>query len=347
MKALLVAILVLTVARTGTTQSAPDPDRTVAAILAANQAAVGEGPPHSAVTLEYRYVGSGLTGTETDRLDLTTGAYVQTTVAGGMTEGYGFDGATPWQRDISDTYIPEQGGDRIPTAVDSAYRRANLWWRADRAGAAIAYIGHERDAGRSLEHLAVTPKGGKRFDAWFDTDTHLLTRVAYDQQFFHVTENYADYRREGPQLLAHAIDTDPGMGQGGITRLTLLHCNYAAAVPLSAYSEPRTPLTGAIIQAGAASTTVPFRLLNNHIYVDATVDGKGPYTFILDTGGHTLLSPHLVKEVGLKPIGEAVTSGAGEKHGTTGFVYFGEIAMVGIRSPSLAPIGSWLLPTRA
>ncbi len=328
MNALLSAILTLSMA------DAPDEapaGRTVAAILGANQAAVGRPPSRSAVTLEYRYVGSGLTGTLTDKVDLTTGAYVETIAAGGMTEGSGFDGTTPWQRDISGAYTPQRGGDRIPIALDAAYRRANLWWRSDRGGAAIAYIGRESDAGRSLEHLSVTPKGGKRFDAWFDSDTHLLARVTYDQQFLHVTERYSDYRREGPQVLAHAIESDPGLGEGGISRLTLLQCAYVSAAPPSAYSRPRTPVTGAIIAGGASSTTVPFRLLNNHVYVEATVDGKGPYTFIVDTGGHTLLSPHLIKEVGLEPVGEAVTSGAGEKHGTTGFVHFGEIAIGAVR----------------
>jgi hypothetical protein len=80
------------------------------------------------VTLKYRYAGPGLTGTLTDHVDLTTGACVESTVASGITEGSGFDGTTPWQGDISGTYTPKQGGDRITTAVDSAYRRANLWW---------------------------------------------------------------------------------------------------------------------------------------------------------------------------------------------------------------------------
>jgi PDZ domain/Aspartyl protease len=328
MKALLAATLALSM-----TDGINEPavDETAASTLAAHHAGVGNPPPRSAVTLEYHYVGSGLTGTRTDQIDLGTGAYVETTVAGGMTEGNGFDGTTPWQRDISGTYTPQQGGDRIPTAIDSAYRLANLWWRADRAGAAIAYIGRESEAGRTLEHLAVTPKGGNRFDAWFDSDTRLLTRITYDEEFLHVTERYSDYRREGPQVLAHTIERDPGLGQGGISRLTLLHCDYHPAVPLSAYSQPRTPLKGATIADGASSATVPFRLLNNHIYVEGAVDGKGPYTFIVDTGGHTLLSPHLIHEVGLKPIGEAVTSGAGENHGTTGFVHFGEISIGGVR----------------
>src|SRR5215472_7482861 len=191
MNALLVATLALNMASEA---NEPAADGTAASTLAAHQAAVGNPPPRSALIHEYHYVGSGLTGTLTDQVDLTSGAYVETTAAGGMTEGDGFDGTTPWQRDISGTYTPQQGGDRMPTAVDSAYRRANLWWRADRGGAAIVYIGRESDAGRSFTHLSVTPKGGKGFDAWFVSDTHLLTRVTYDQEFLHVTERYSDYR---------------------------------------------------------------------------------------------------------------------------------------------------------
>ena len=73
--------------------------------------------------------------------------------------------------------------------------------------------------------------------------------------------------------------------------------------------------------------TVPFRLLNNHVYVEAMVNGKGPYTFIVDTGGHTLLSPRVVKEVGLESVGESQTAGAGDKTATSGYAHYEEIAV--------------------
>jgi hypothetical protein len=92
--ALLTATLALSVADAANELAA---DGAMEAILAANQAVVGNPPRRSAVMLEYHYVGAGLTGTHTDQVDLTTGAYVETTVAGGMTEGNGFDGTTPWQ----------------------------------------------------------------------------------------------------------------------------------------------------------------------------------------------------------------------------------------------------------
>jgi predicted aspartyl protease len=304
---------------------------TAASVLAANHAAVGDAPATGAARLDYTQVASGLTGTLTDKIDLATGAYVERQEASGIRGGDGFDGKTPWQMDISGAYIDQMGGDRLATAVSSAYRYANLWWRPGYGGAEIVYAGRQVEGGKTFDRLTVTPKTGKRFDAWFDADTHLLAKVTYDQQFLHMTELYSDYRREGAVVLAHKVVDDPGMGEGGLSTATLTKVSFGPAQPLGVYSRPKAPPTGASIVGGAASETVPFRLLNNHIYVQARVNGKGPYTFIVDTGGHTLLSPHLISEVGLKAVGEAISSGAGDGHSTTGFVHFDEIAIGKVR----------------
>ncbi len=328
MKAVFVAALALSVAGAAHSQGAK---LSAAAVLDANHAAVGAPPAIGAAEFDYTRTGSGLTGPAVLRFDLATGAYLETEDAGGIHNSDGFDGKIPWQQDISGAYTAQEGGDRIPRAVDNAYINANLWWRPDRGGATIVYAGRETQGGRALDHLTVTPKGGKRFDAWFDGQTHLLAKIAYDQQFLHVTESYSDYRREAGLMLAHKVVDDPGLGEGGVESAILTRVQFGPALPLSTYARPTAAPTGAAIVGGAGSTTAPFRLLNNHIYVQAKVNGKGPYTFIVDTGGHTLLSPKLIKEVGLKAVGEAVSSGAGEGHSTTGFVHFDEIAIAGVR----------------
>ncbi|MBS0361534.1 MAG: aspartyl protease family protein, partial [Proteobacteria bacterium] len=328
MKSLLAAALVLSAAGAAYSQSATP---SAGAVLDANHAAVGNPPATGSAQYDFSHTGSGLTGPAVARFDLATGAYAESQDAGGLHNADGYDGKTPWQQDISLAYTPQQGGDRIPMAVNAAYRNANLWWRADRGGAQVSYVGRETADGRAMDHLAVTPKGGKRFDAWFDAQTHLLAKITWDQQFFHMTETYADYRREGGLMLAHRITDDPGMGPDGVETSELKAVKFGPTRPLGAYAMPTTPPTGATIVGGAASTTLPFRLLNNHIYVQGAVNGKGPYTFIVDTGGHTLLSPKLVKDVGLTAIGQAVTNGAGEGHETSGFVHFDEIAIGGVR----------------
>jgi hypothetical protein len=239
----------------------------------------------------------------------------------------GFDGKTPWMREISGVAVNQEGGDRVRLAISEAYRNANLWWRADRGGAQVSYVGREQAGSKQLDHLAVTPKNGVRFDAWFDADSHLLIRTAEPQLFFQTQELYDDYRRFGTIMLAASRQLDPGGGPSNIQHMKVTSATREAARAQSAYARPAAPPPGGELVDGAVSDTVPFRLLNNHVYVEAKVNGKGPYTFIVDTGGHTLLSPHLVKEVGLESVGQFESSGAGEKTKTTGFAHYAEIAI--------------------
>src|SRR5262249_10249775 len=142
---------------------------------------------------------------------------------------------------------------------------------------------------------------------------HMLVRTAEPQQFFQTQTLYGDYRREGGAMVAHSRAIDFGTGPSNIQKLTLTKLTVGPAQQLATYGRPKAPPRGGAIVGGKTSVTVPFRLLNNHVYVQAKVNGKGPYTFIVDTGGHTLISPRLAKEAGLNSVGESATSGAGEK----------------------------------
>src|SRR5215472_7344427 len=60
----------------------------------------------------------------------------------------------------------------------------------------------------------------------------------------------------------------------------------------------------------ATSTTVPFKLSGNHIWVKATVDGK-PYAFIFDTAGAASLTPAARAALGLSTVAQAQVTGVG------------------------------------
>ena len=304
---------------------------TAESILSAYHAAVGNMPETGSARVEYTASVAGLEGTRTEQIDLQTGAFVQSDQADIVSEGKGFDGTTPWQRDTSGANTAQEGGDRIVVAVNAAYRFANLWWRPGYAGATVSYSGRSVVDGKTLEELTVTPKQGHPFGAWFDPNTHLLALVTEDQQFFHTRTLFDDYRAEHGLTLPHSITFDAGVGKEGYEYFHLKTFSIGAPVPLSAYARPTAPPTGASIESGAAEETVPFRLLNNHIYISAKVNGKGPYTFIVDTGGHTLLSPRLVGEVGLRAVGAAPMSGAGEKTAQSGFTHVDEIAVGAVK----------------
>ena len=304
---------------------------TASAVLDANHAAVGAMPATGTLTIDYQYSTAGLVGDRLAVSDLATGAFIDIDAVGSLSRGFGYDGTMPWMRDFSGAFTPQQGGDRIQTSVNDAYRRANRWWRTDRDGALITYVSRETADGATLDHLSVTPRGGKPFDAWFDARTHLLSRIAEERQFFKTRTFYADYRREGAVLLPHMLTFDPGLGKNNDETLKLLHATFGEARPIAAYARPTAAPTGMTIDGGKSSVTMPFRLLNNHIYVQGRVNGKGPYTFIVDTGGHTLLSPRVVAEANLSAHGAAASSGTGDKVETSGFARVHEIDIGGVR----------------
>jgi len=61
----------------------------------------------------------------------------------------------------------------------------------------------------------------------------------------------------------------------------------------------------------ALDSAVPFTLVNNHITVDVTLNGKGPYHFIFDSGGSNLVDPAVATEIGAVARGSARVNGVG------------------------------------
>jgi len=63
---------------------------------------------------------------------------------------------------------------------------------------------------------------------------------------------------------------------------------------------------------GGESFTVPFELVDNRIFVGVWIEGKGPFRFLLDTGGYGGISVETAKRIGAKLGSEAEARGAGE-----------------------------------
>lgn len=62
----------------------------------------------------------------------------------------------------------------------------------------------------------------------------------------------------------------------------------------------------------ATSTTVPFALFDNRMFVEASVDGAGPFTMIVDTGSNSVLvTPQVAHRLGLTLRAAGVATGVG------------------------------------
>jgi hypothetical protein len=63
---------------------------------------------------------------------------------------------------------------------------------------------------------------------------------------------------------------------------------------------------------GGDSFSVPFELVDNRVFVDVWLEGRGPFKFILDTGGYGGMSVETAKRIGAKLGNEVEGRGAGE-----------------------------------
>ncbi|HEY2032886.1 MAG TPA: PDZ domain-containing protein [Rhizomicrobium sp.] len=282
-------------------------------VLAANKAATGNWGGKLTMKTEYAYSGQGMTGKVVSLADLQNGDWVDNANIGPASDITGFDGTHAWEKDPSGTVTNQDGGDQRQLAVNESYRRTNMWWRPDHGGATVVFAGEKSDGGNSYDVLTVTPKDGKSFDAWFDAKSHVLARVVEMTGPQTITTTYSDYRIvDGVNLPGRTlINNGDAKYDQTVTATSVV---FLPQQEVSAYAAPKNNVADTSFAGGATQTTFPFKLVNNHIYADVSVNGKGPYQFIFDTGGVNVVTPPIVAQLGLNAEGHLQGNGAGEGH---------------------------------
>lgn len=253
-----------------------------------------------AIAYEGRIVHNGKTGTVTGSEDLVTGRSVMRFALGPTRGGEGYDGATAWALG--------PGGDlRIgdsPTvreqAANQAWLTARAWLFPKRRAGELSLTRTAGEGARRYEVLTATPAGGRALELWFDAASARLARVVDRDGDLVITTQLEDYQQVGEVWLPFRSRVNRGDPRYDVvierTRITL-----DPALAADAFAPPAA--AGGAFAEGATSTTLPFRLLNNHTYVQAVVDGR-PLTLLLDTGGVNLLTPKVAAALGLEASAE-------------------------------------------
>ena len=286
-------------------------DARIEAVLAACRQAMGPEPAASAWTVTHALAAQGLQGEAVLRYDPASGRFSEAWTLPPTRGGSGFDGQTAWQADASGIAFPQQGGDRPALAANRAYRLSSGWCKPGYGGARIRWRGSDADGA----HLEMTPTGGAPFEVWFDPASHLPSRLREARGFGIHEVRYEDYRREHGAMFAHR----QRIVDGGEVQVLTLRQAVPSAGSTKDYAMPGSRPVDSVVTSGSGSTTVPMRLLNNHVFVDVRVNGRGPFPFLLDTGGHDILTPQTARALGLDVIGQATTGGGGEQTLASGY----------------------------
>ena len=267
---------------------------------------------------------SGLTGTAELWEDLLKGRFADAYQLGPAFGADGFDGATVWSQDTSKQVRREEGGEARLAAMDEAYRRVMGYWYPDRWQATIEYSGSKKEDGRTFHVLRITPAGGRPYDLWVDAATYLVDRTVEKASIETRTTFYSDFRDvDGVRIPFHIRSTNGDEKYDQIITIETVEFNRPIAE--ARYAIPAPPPPDFELAAGKTATTVPFELLNNHIYLNVKLDGQGPFHLLCDTGGANIVTPEVAAKLGLKPEGTLQGRGVGEKSEDVGLTKIGKL----------------------
>lgn len=242
----------------------------------------------------------GRTGNWSRTVSLADGRFVERSSFSLFTIADGFDGRRRWHQDRSEAHhflnAPFTRADaRTEAWLD---RRGYL----DPRGARILATSSEIIDGHPATILTVQPRGGNPLRLAFDNATHLLVRSERQRPISTIVESYSDYRKTGGALIPFSSEVQES---GDTTVVHLSSAELTNAPSDRIFEAP--PFPDDTLVNGTA--TIP-SFVSHYFIVPATVNGQ-KFLFILDTGGHDILTPEAAARLGLTPEGHGTSGGSG------------------------------------
>lgn len=283
-----------------------------AALLAAVATATGGASWKSVgeITASGPLTSSGLHGVAELNDDVRSGRYAMRfslPVEGTRAEVY--DGHTVWARDISGGVHPYDSFYPTARAATQAYLTRRDYFDPHRR-ASVTCAGFAKNGQKQTELVRVAPPGGIAATLSIDTASHLIESVAIRTPITTDVTTFGDYRQVGGLVLPFSISFasifEPANGDRVEVRRYVVTHRANAAV----FQKPRARENARML-GGARSTTVPIALEGRQLLVWASIDGRSPMPFILDTGGHAILDTVAARMLGLRAAGAGVSGGSG------------------------------------
>lgn len=269
-------------------------------------------------------VEDGQAGMFKRRIELGSGRSREMIDLGIIKRGSGFDGTLGWSQDVSG------GTHDLNSDFARALTTSQAWLDARQscppgAGSGWTSLGRKAEGAKEFDAWRVTPAGGAPIELWYDPGTHRLDRAFFQQAETRLVRHFADWREvDRGHLIAFTERDEFVEDQSEVT----FHVALVVVEPAAgrgAFARPADP-HDARIRGGKGVTEIPYA--DDHrtrIYVPVYLNGRGPFTFELDNGGHFILDAPTAKVVGLSPEGTFSSTGAGNAVARVGFVRVHEL----------------------
>jgi PDZ domain/Aspartyl protease len=328
---IVITVLMLCTVR-GLCAEVPETSARADALIAASKEASGGGAWDRSEQWheQGRVSAGGLSGTYEIWASLASLQYFQHYALGPISGSTGWDGARFWTTDSSGEVRIEASGESVAQARQDAYRGVYAFFLPTRFLATREYLGSRSIAGKAYEVVRITPADAEPFEVWFDQLTHLIEREVQTTGAQPHTFIYSDFQHfDGvlvPRMTIDRVGDDPQYDM--VSEITAL--SMQGAVESGRFGPPAPPANTAQWPAGMNAVTVPFRLLNNHIYLMASINGGAPRSFLFDTGATDFIEASTARALGVPMEGALAGGGFGEAITKFGFARIQSVAIGGI-----------------
>jgi hypothetical protein len=175
-----------------------------------------------------------------------------------------------------------------PVSVDDRYLTSRGYWRPDFGDAAVTVLAPQTQGSVTWDLLQFKVPGGRGFTLWINRKTGLLERVEGS-----ITKQLSDYRSVSGVLVPFIEKKAVDNGELTITytsRTLRKHLDNAAfAVPFR--RDYQMPSSGEVTISAEGG-----------LILQTTINGKGPFKTLFDTGSVNFMSESFAHRLGLKTI---------------------------------------------
>ncbi|MFC4763683.1 aspartyl protease family protein [Dyella koreensis] len=285
---------------------------------------------HGALVAQGKEEVDGLSGRWEQTVDLRNGYYASHARNSVFSGADGFDAQGRWHQDITGLTHPYDSDEAVTVATSENWLRRFGFLSAKSDAVNYRRLPDAEDKGRRYARLEATPTGGRAVTLWIDPATHRLDHASWQSSFFTIVQKYSDYRSvDGVQLpFRIAIGGLTASGSEANTGTDIVdRYQWLDTPPTTALQRPANKVSDVTMANGASQATLPMHLEGGFLLVDVSINGKGPLPFILDTGGHAILTADAAKKLGFATQGQGASAGSGPGTMSTAYTHVDHLGM--------------------
>ena len=253
------------------------------------------------LSVEGAVMDGGLEGRFTRIVEIGSGRFSEKRNYGVIGNGSGDDGQHAWSQDVSGAAHALDSGFAARLARSEAWLKGNQIC-AQTHGAHFEVLMPAVEGGRRFDVKRITPLRGAPVEVWYDSASGLPDRAILQYAENRLVRHYEDWRNVGAGREVAFKEVDEDIEDESETTFIVHNANVREVHGHSLFRMPAAPRDVRFLDHTNASS-VPYE--DDHrtrIYIPVFLDGKGPFTFELDSGGHLILTQKTVAALGLTPL---------------------------------------------